>query len=146
MHHLLNAVEPSCLLFFSFSLLLQGTSEPSCALSLSYLKLVCRRLEIYHTGPGDCTAASLGSGINMFWTSCGSHLATSGSSAPVFASVHPSRCSDRPVQGMNLLCFLSFLHCLCVAVFCHRISAATSTFMSMYCTCGNFNGLCTLWT
>ena len=35
----------------------------------------------------------------------------------------------------NLLGFLNFLHCLCVAVFGHCISAGTSTFMSMYCCC-----------
>ena len=32
---------------------------------------------------------------------CGSHFASSGSSAPVFAPVHASRCSDRPIQGME---------------------------------------------
>ena len=68
--------------------------------------------------------------------------------------VHPSRCSDHPVQGVNLLCFISSLQCLYVAVFWHCISAGTSTFMYcccetsvlcctfMCCTCGNFNGLC----
>ena len=71
-------------------------------LSLSHPRHVCRLLEICSTGPGDCTAAaSLEPDTNMFWTFCGSHLASSGSSPPVFASVHPSRCSDHPVQGME---------------------------------------------
>ena len=70
-----------------------------------------------------------------------------------------------PFREWNLLCVPSFLQCLCVAVLWHCISAGTSTFMSMYCccetsvicctfwlvllmycTCGNFNGFCILWT
>ena len=62
----------------------------------------------------------------------GSHLESSGSSAPVSVSVHPSRCSDHLFREWNLFCFISFLQCLCVAVFWHCISAATSTFM--YCS------------
>ena len=57
----------------------------------------------------------------------GSHLESSGSSAPVSVSVHPSRCSDHLFREWNLFCFISFLQCLCVAVFWHCISAATST-------------------
>ena len=59
---------------------------------LSHLKLVCSRSATLE--PGDCTAASQEPGISMFWTFRGSHLASSGSSALVFASVLPSRCSD----------------------------------------------------
>ena len=72
------------------------------------------------------------------------------------ASVLRSRCSVRPVQGMELLCcVVVFWHCISG----HCISAGTSTFMSCCCetsvicctfwlvlliygTYGNFNGLC----
>ena len=88
--------------------------ETSCSLSLSHLKHVCRLLEICNTGPGDCTAASVEPGTNMFWTVCGSHWASSGSSAHVFASVHPSRCSDHPVQGMEPVVLPQFFCNVCV--------------------------------
>ena len=64
-----------------------------------------------------------------------------------------------PFREWNLLCFISFLQCLCVAVFLHCISAGTSSFVYcccetsvlcctfwMYCTCGNLNGLRNVWT
>ena len=62
--------------------------EPSNSLSLSSQ---ARLLEICNTGPGDCIDASLQLGIKMFWRS----------SAPLFASVHPSRFSDRSFQVME---------------------------------------------
>ena len=122
--------------------------------SLSHLKLVCRRLEICNTG-----AASLEPGINMFWTM----LCFSLDNFWIICTC-PCLCIlpdvlITPFREWNLLCFISFLQCLCVAVFRHCIPAGTSTFMCcccetsvlcctvwMYCTCGNFNGLCNVWT
>ena len=110
---------------------------PSAECFVELLKFVCRLLEVFNTGPGDCTA-SLESGSNMFWTLL------------------------RIPPGIVRTC----LHiCALYTVFWRCISAGTSTFMSMYCccetsvlcctfwpvllmccTCGNFNGLCILWT
>ena len=89
-----------------------------------------------------------GPSVDLIW-----HL-----SAPVFASVHPSRCSDHPDMGMEAVVLPPF-SAMSVAVFWHCISAGTSTCMSMYyccetsvicctfwlvwlmsCNCGNFNG------
>ena len=70
------------------------------------------RLLICNTGPGDCTNSSvvcsrsevldMAIALLLRWNGasacsgphCGSHLASSGSSAPVSASVFPSRCPD----------------------------------------------------
>ena len=87
------------------------------------------------------------------------HLASSGSSAPVFAPVHLHDVLIAPFREWKLLCCLAvFWHCISG----HCTSAGTSTFMYccyetwvicctfcpvllMYCTCGNFDGLCTWW-
>ena len=108
--------------------------EPS---NLSHLKLVCSR----------SATLDLAIALLLRWNrastcsgpSCGFYLASSGSSAPVFASVHPSRCSDRtPFREWNLLCCVAvFWHCISG----HCISAGTSTFM--YCCCGTSVICCT---
>ena len=129
-------------------------------LSLSHLKLVCRLLEACNTGPGDCTAASLEPGhqhvldltVDLTW-----HLLDHLHLSLCLCILHDVLIT--PFREWNLLCFISFLQCLCVVVFWHCISAGTSTFMYcccetsvlcctfwMYCTCGNFNGLCNVWT
>ena len=61
---------------------------------------------------------------------CGSHLASSGSSAPVSVSVRPSRCSDHPVQEMEPVVLHQF-SAMCVWQYC--ISAGTLTFMCCCC-------------
>ena len=71
-----------CALIDQSSCLVEPSNSPSSQ---------ARLLEICNTGPGDCIDASLQLGIKMFWRS----------SAPLFASVHPSRCSDRSFQGME---------------------------------------------
>ena len=134
--------------------------EPSCSLSspsLSHPNLVCRRLEICNTGPGDCTAGTghkhvLDLSVDLTW-----HLLDPLHLSLCLCIVHDVLIT--PFREWILLCFISFLQCLCVAVFCQCISPGTSTFMYcccetsvlcctfwVYCTCGNFNGLCNVWT
>ena len=131
--------------------------EPSCSLSVSQTLISSSSVVCSRSATLDRATVLL-----LRWNPAGpysgSHLESSGSSAPVSVSVHPSRCSDHLFREWNLFCFISFLQCLSVAVFWHCISAATSTFMYcsetsvlcctcwMYCTCGNFNGLCNVWT
>ena len=99
--------------------------EPSCYLFLlSHLKIVCRLLEICNTGPGDCTAASLEPGINMFltllWISLG-----------ILWIICTCLCVSAS--------FTVFWHCISG----HCISAGTSTFM--YCCCDTSVLCCTFW-
>ena len=45
---------------------------------------------------------------------CGSHVASFGSSAPVFAPMHPSRCSDVwRYSGSESAGMSTFMHCCC---------------------------------
>ena len=79
-------------LSLALSLVLQGTSEPSCAPLISSSSVVCSR----------SVTLDLATALLLRWNRastcsgpyCGSHLASSRSSAPVFAPVHPSWCSD----------------------------------------------------
>ena len=123
-HRLLNACGALMLPFLS--LVLQSTPEP--------LKLVCRLLEIYNTGPGDCTADPLELGINMLWTLLWIPLGITclGISFTMFW-----RCISPGTSTFM------FMYCCC------ETSVLCCTFwpvLIMYCTCGNFNGLCILWT
>ena len=135
-------------------------SEPSCALSLFHLKLVCSRsatLDLatartrlspardlkYWTWRLHCCFAGTGHQhvLDLLWISLG-----------IFWIICTCLC----------IC-ASFTMFCCVAVFWHCISAGTSTFMCCccetsviscifwmillrYCTCGNFNDLCILWS
>ena len=134
---------------FSLSLELQGTSMPSCALSLSHLKLVCSGSATLDLATAQTRLSSAPSLEHWTWRL---HCCFAGTKNQhgldisvdltwhlldhLHMSLHLCILHDfliTPVRERNLLGFLSFLHCLCAAVFWHCISAGTSTFMSMYC-------------
>ena len=65
-----------------------------------------RLLEICNTGPVDCTAASLEPGTNMFWISAIRSLGIFWIICTCLCTCASSRCSDRPVQGMEPVCVM----------------------------------------
>ena len=75
-------------------------SEPSNPSSLSS---EARLLGICNSGPGDCPAASLEPGINMFWISAVMSVGIFWIICTCLCTCAFSRCSDRAVQGMELV-------------------------------------------
>ena len=127
----------SAFLEFPWRLLLRCTvcSMLFCAFMCSFsLSSQACLFEISNTGPGDCPNSSvvcsrsevldLAIALLLRWTRASTcsecpqqgHLASSGSSAPVFAPVHLHDVLIAPPKEWNLLC--------CVPVFWHCISVA----------------------
>ena len=138
-----NALCGAFMLPFSLSLSLSLISSSSVVGSRSATLDLAMALLLRWNGASTCSGPY-----------CGSHL-SSGSSAPVSASAHPTRCSDHPVQGMEpvvLYQFSAMSVCggiLALHLSWHCISPGTSTFTYCYCEtsvlCCTFWMYCSLW-
>ena len=104
--------------------------------SLRTLSSQARLLEIWNTGPCDCTAASLELGINMFWMSAVRSLGIFWIVCTCLCTCASSRCSDRPAQGMEpvVLCGSVLALYLCGIASLHALQRSCTAAVKVQCS------------